>query len=163
MSEERPGFEITRYEVAERTEYRVGTRSFTLNDLSLDAYDEIMVRLEKLLRRVVEAYNDEKKPRTVIEFVRLVIKEGGAEIAGVWNFAFDLAKGDRIDAKWFRRNITIPRLKKIWQHVVKDNGWESMAKAVEEKLFPFVVDIAKMKMAQAAAVAPLPEQDSTTT
>ena len=159
---DRPGFEITRFDAAERTEYRVGTRSFDLNDLSLEAYDEIMVRLEKMIRRIIDAYNDEDVPRTTIELVRLVIKDGADDLADVWNYAFLLKDSDTIDGDWFRSTMTVPRLKKLWVQVVKDNGWESMAKAVEDKLLPFVVQLAKIRMAQAATGLPLPEAGSTT-
>jgi len=154
-------FETTRYEAAERTEYRFGSRVFTLRDLSLEAYDEIMVSLEKLMRRIVEAYNNEEEERNAAQFVCLVLREGGEELAAVWNYAFQL-EDDAIDGEWFRKNITVPRLKKIWAQVVKDNGWESMASAVEDKLFPFVWGLAKIKLAQVAAITPLHEQDSIT-
>lgn len=150
-------FEIERYEELEMTEYRFTEgstkRTFKLYDVPLDTYDECMKRLSDLRKRVADKYK--KKEPSIEELLRYVLREFAAESADVWNLLFRLEGADVVDAAWLRRTLTVPRLKRIWRQAIKDNGWESVAAIVEEKLFPFLLDLAQARAAAAAAAMPL--------
>ena len=170
MSDE-PKFAMKRYEAAERTEYRIASRVFMLGDLCLDDYDEFCVAADKIIEKAIAEYYDvdeEGKPRqskdgkTFMGIIRYIITEASAECADMWNGFFHLPEDEKVDAAWFRKTMTIPRLKKMWWQIVKDNGWESLAEGMMDKLLPFVWQLAKMKLAQIAANVPLEGPTSTT-
>ena len=148
-------FDIIRYDAAERTEYRIGSRVFTMRDLSIDTYDDMVVLVQQLAERAAtECASD--KDGTWLDFARWLLGACADDLAGAWNRVLSLPEGETVDGAWMRKTMTVPRLKRIFYQVVKDNGWEALEQAVEEKLFPFVLDLAKRRLCLIAATVQVP-------
>lgn len=171
MSEE-ARFVIKRYEIAERTEYRINSRVFSLDDVCLDGYDEFVITADKIIEKVIEKWYgkhrkdgkpvNSKYDVSIKELIHFSIREFSKDFTALWNSFFELKGDDRINEKWFRKAMTVPRIKAMWWQIVRDNGWEMLAEGLMSKLIPFVWEMAKRKMLMVGALVPLPGLDSTT-